>query len=117
MTQQSRAEAEASAAADDAAVIQLSRHEPEYPSGDQQVWATADDSRQARDLLALGGVRQVHPVADASRPELHPGQPPGSAFNASTYELVGYVRGGVETVITKQVVVAGPGSHTPDGSR
>jgi len=29
MTQQSRAEAEASAAADDAAVIQLSRHEPE----------------------------------------------------------------------------------------
>jgi RNA polymerase sigma-70 factor (ECF subfamily) len=30
MTQQSRAEAEASADADDAAVIQLSRHEPEY---------------------------------------------------------------------------------------
>jgi RNA polymerase sigma factor (sigma-70 family) len=30
MTQQSRAEAEASAAADDAAVIQLSRHEPEH---------------------------------------------------------------------------------------
>jgi hypothetical protein len=34
-------------------------------------------------------------------------------FNASTYELVGYVRGGIDTVITKQVIVSGPGSHKP----
>jgi hypothetical protein len=30
-------------------------------------------------------------------------------FNARTYELVGYVRGGSETVITKEVNVTGPG--------
>jgi hypothetical protein len=34
-------------------------------------------------------------------------------LNASTYQLVGYVRGGVETVITKEVTVSGPGSVTP----
>jgi hypothetical protein len=34
-------------------------------------------------------------------------------FNASTYQMVGYVRGGVETVITKEVVVTGPGSLKP----
>jgi hypothetical protein len=34
-------------------------------------------------------------------------------FNASTYGLVGYVRGGIQTVITKQAVVSGPGSLTP----
>ncbi len=34
-------------------------------------------------------------------------------FNASTHLFVGYVRGGVETVITKEVTVAGPGSLTP----
>jgi len=33
-------------------------------------------------------------------------------FNASTYELVGYVRSGIETVMTRQVVVTGPGSLT-----
>ena len=31
-------------------------------------------------------------------------------FNASTYDLAGYVRGGSETVITKEVNVTGPGS-------
>jgi hypothetical protein len=34
-------------------------------------------------------------------------------FNASTYELAGYVRAGIETVITRQEIVSGPGSHTP----
>jgi hypothetical protein len=34
-------------------------------------------------------------------------------LNASTYRLAGYVRNGVETVITKEVTVSGPGSRTP----
>jgi hypothetical protein len=34
-------------------------------------------------------------------------------FSASTHEFVGYVRGGVETVITEEVTVSGPGSVTP----
>ncbi|HEY6788846.1 MAG TPA: hypothetical protein VI365_16185, partial [Trebonia sp.] len=34
-------------------------------------------------------------------------------FNASTYKLVGYVRNGTETVITKIAEVTGPGSLTP----
>ena len=34
-------------------------------------------------------------------------------LNASTHQLVGYVRGGVETIITKEVTVSGPGSVTP----
>jgi hypothetical protein len=34
-------------------------------------------------------------------------------LNASTYQFVGYVRGGIETVITKEVTVSGPGSVTP----
>jgi hypothetical protein len=34
-------------------------------------------------------------------------------FNASTYRLVGYVRNGTETVITKVAEVTGPGSLTP----
>ena len=34
-------------------------------------------------------------------------------LNASTYQFVGYVRGGVQTVITKEVTVSGPGSLTP----
>jgi len=34
-------------------------------------------------------------------------------LNASTHQLVGYVRGGGETVITKEVTVSGPGSSTP----
>ena len=34
-------------------------------------------------------------------------------FNASTYQFVGYVRNGIETVITKEVTVSGPGSLTP----
>ena len=34
-------------------------------------------------------------------------------FNAGTHQLVGYVRNGVETVITKEVTVSGPGSRTP----
>ena len=34
-------------------------------------------------------------------------------FNASTHRFVGYVRNGVETVITKEVTVSGPGSLTP----
>ncbi|HEV2255454.1 MAG TPA: hypothetical protein VGS06_19950 [Streptosporangiaceae bacterium] len=34
-------------------------------------------------------------------------------FNASTYQFAGYVRGGIETVITKEVTVSGPGSLTP----
>jgi hypothetical protein len=34
-------------------------------------------------------------------------------LNASTYQLVGYVRDGVETIITKEVTVSGPGSITP----
>lgn len=34
-------------------------------------------------------------------------------FNASTYRLVGYVRNGTETVITKIAEVTGPGSLTP----
>jgi hypothetical protein len=38
-------------------------------------------------------------------------------FNASTHLFVGYVRGGVETVITKEATVAGPGSLTPVGVR
>jgi hypothetical protein len=33
-------------------------------------------------------------------------------FNASTHLFAGYVRGGVETVITKEVTVSGPGSVT-----
>ena len=34
-------------------------------------------------------------------------------FNASTHELAGYVRDGVETVVSKEVAVSGPGSTTP----
>jgi hypothetical protein len=34
-------------------------------------------------------------------------------LGASTYQLVGYVRGDAETVITKEVTVSGPGSSTP----
>jgi len=34
-------------------------------------------------------------------------------LSASTHQLVGYVRGGTETVITKEVTVSGPGSSTP----
>lgn len=34
-------------------------------------------------------------------------------LNASTHQFVGYVRGGAETVITKEVTVSGPGSLTP----
>ncbi len=34
-------------------------------------------------------------------------------FSASTHQFVGYVRGGVETVITKEVTVSEPGSFTP----
>jgi L-aminopeptidase/D-esterase-like protein len=34
-------------------------------------------------------------------------------LNASTHQFAGYVRGGVQTVITKEVAVSGPGSHTP----
>lgn len=34
-------------------------------------------------------------------------------LNASTYRLAGYVRDGVETVVTKEVTVSGPGSRTP----
>jgi hypothetical protein len=34
-------------------------------------------------------------------------------LNASTYKVAGYVRNGVETVITKEVTVSGPGSVTP----
>jgi hypothetical protein len=35
--------------------------------------------------------------------------------NASTYQVAGYVRNGVETVITKETIVSGPGSLTPAG--
>ncbi|MGD0556058.1 MAG: hypothetical protein ABSA93_13880 [Streptosporangiaceae bacterium] len=34
-------------------------------------------------------------------------------LNASTHQFAGFVRGGVETVITKEVTVSGPGSTTP----
>jgi hypothetical protein len=34
-------------------------------------------------------------------------------LNASTHKFAGFVRGGVETVITKEVAVSGPGSSTP----
>jgi hypothetical protein len=34
-------------------------------------------------------------------------------LNASTHQFAGYVRGGAETVITKEVAVSGPGSRTP----
>jgi hypothetical protein len=34
-------------------------------------------------------------------------------LNATTYQFAGYVRDGVETVITKEVAVSGPGSLTP----
>ena len=34
-------------------------------------------------------------------------------LSASTHQLVGYVRNGVQTVITKEVTVSGPGSSTP----
>ena len=34
-------------------------------------------------------------------------------INAGTHQLAGYVRGGVETVITKEVTVSRPGSRTP----
>jgi hypothetical protein len=34
-------------------------------------------------------------------------------FNASTYQFAGYVRDGVETVITKEAAVSGPGRLTP----
>ena len=34
-------------------------------------------------------------------------------LNAGTHRLAGYVRDGVETVITKEVTVSGPGSRTP----
>ena len=37
--------------------------------------------------------------------------------NASTYQVTGYVRNGVETVITKETIVSGPGSLTPAGIR
>ena len=38
-------------------------------------------------------------------------------LNASTYQVTGYVRNGVETVITKETIVSGPGSLTPAGIR
>jgi hypothetical protein len=34
-------------------------------------------------------------------------------LRASTHQFAGFVRGGVETVITNEVTVSGPGSHTP----
>jgi len=34
-------------------------------------------------------------------------------LNAGTHQFAGYVRGGIETVITKEVTVSGPGSTTP----
>jgi hypothetical protein len=34
-------------------------------------------------------------------------------LNASTHRFAGYLRDGAETVITKEVTVAGPGSYTP----
>jgi hypothetical protein len=34
-------------------------------------------------------------------------------LNARTHKFVGYVRDGIETVITKEVAVSGPGSRTP----
>ena len=34
-------------------------------------------------------------------------------LSASTHRFVGYVRDGIETVITKEVSVSGPGSLTP----
>ena len=34
-------------------------------------------------------------------------------LNASTHKFAGFVRGGVETVVTKEVAVTGPGSSTP----
>jgi hypothetical protein len=52
-------------------------------------------------------------VADARRPELHTDGITEILLNASTYQFAGYVRGGIETVITKEVTVSGPGSLTP----
>jgi len=37
----------------------------------------------------------------------------GILLNASTYQFAGYVRGGTEAAITKEVTVSGPGSLTP----
>lgn len=34
-------------------------------------------------------------------------------FSASTDQFAGFVRGGVETVVTKEVTVPGAGSYTP----
>jgi hypothetical protein len=34
-------------------------------------------------------------------------------LSAHTHQLVGYVADGIETVITKEVTVSGPGSRTP----
>jgi hypothetical protein len=34
-------------------------------------------------------------------------------LNARTYQVTGYVRNGVETIITKEVIVSGPGRVTP----
>ena len=55
----------------------------------------------------LAAVHQVNVTSDVS------GRVTEILFNASSYRFAGYVRDGIETVITKEVTVSGPGSLTP----
>ena len=60
--------------------------------------------QQVTDVIGQGDVAFRFPFTDGITEIL---------LNTSTHQFAGYVRGGVETVITKEVAVSGPGSLTP----
>jgi len=60
--------------------------------------------QQVTDLTGQADIAFSFPFADGITEIL---------LNASTHELAGYVRNGVETVITAELTVAGPGSSRP----
>jgi hypothetical protein len=60
--------------------------------------------RQVTDVTGQADVALSFPFTDGITEIL---------FNASSYQFTGYVRGGVQTVITKETAVSGPGSDKP----
>lgn len=60
--------------------------------------------RQVTDVTGQADVALSFPFTDGITQIL---------FNASSYRFTGYVRGGVQTVITKETAVSGPGSDKP----
>ncbi len=60
--------------------------------------------KQVTDVAGQADVALRYPFADGVTEIL---------FNAQTHLFAGYLRNGVETVITKEVAVSGPGSTTP----